>query len=216
MRVVRAGLVVLGLALGACSDDEGDTTDGRSDATDAADTGQETTADTATDTAVDTAGDDTAADSAADSTADSAADTADDTAVDTAGDTGADTAVDSTEPDTADTTAPDTSVGVTWTDVYDIFAQNCSPCHTNASPTGGAGGHSIASTDADTAYAASQLDADIAKCAGKKIGECALIRIRDGSMPASGDCSREPPGPKCPDVADQALIEAWIDGGMLR
>jgi len=205
-------LVVLGLALGACSDDEGDTTDGRSDATDAADTGQETTADTATDTAVDTAGDDTAADSAADSTADSAADTADDTAADT----GVDTAVDSTEPDTADTTAPDTSVGVTWTDVYDIFAHNCSPCHTNASPTGGAGGHSIASTDADTAYAASQLDADIAKCAGKKIGECALIRIRDGSMPASGDCSREPPGPKCPDVADQALIEAWIDGGMLR
>ena len=219
MRVVRAGWVVLGLALGACSDDEGDTTDGRGDATDAV---QETAGDTAGDTAPDTNGEDsrpdetavdTANDSAVDTATDSAVDTATDTAVDTATDTAVDTAIDTaadTTPDTAVDT--DTSVGVTWADVHPVFASSCAPCHQGATPSGG---HAIASANIDTAYAASQLDAKIAKCAGKKVGECALIRIRDGSMPATGEC-REPVQPKCPDLEEQDLIEAWIDGGMLR
>jgi hypothetical protein len=104
---------------------------------------------------------------------------------------------------------------VTWDQVRPIFATSCSPCHSGNTATSGTGGHSIASSNADVAYAASQLDANIAKCAGLKVGQCALVRIRDGSMPATGDC-REPIQAKCPELDEQALIEQWIEDGMQR
>lgn len=123
--------------------------------------------------------------------------------------TPADTAADLIPSDTAEV-AP---AVVTWDDVYPIFATSCTPCHAGAAPTQGSGGHALASPDKAVAYDASQLPADLAKCAGKTIGECALIRIQDGSMPASGDC-QEPLGAKCPDLAEQALIQQWIADGM--
>lgn len=131
--------------------------------------------------------------------------------------------------DKTDTTAPETVAEVTetvetetvalttWDDVYAIFAANCSGCHTSDTPTGGpSGGHSIASTDKDVAYLASQNNATLAKCTGKTIGECALIRIQDGSMPASGDCSDDPPGDKCPTAEEQAIIAKWIADGQRK
>ncbi len=120
-----------------------------------------------------------------------------------------DEVVEETSPEVSEeTTGP-----VTWDAVYPIFASSCTPCHGGNTPTGGSGGHAIASADKATAYAASQLNADV--CPGKTIGECALVRIQNGSMPASGDC-QNPIGPKCPDAAEQALIQQWIDDGMLE
>ena len=149
-----------------------------------------------------------------------AADTRDVT--ETNGDTGGEVTPDTTlrdtapdtEPDTTPDTEPDTSAGVTWDDVYPIFATSCTPCHRGTgSATSGSGGHSIAATDKAIAYDASQLSADVPRCAGMTVGECALIRIRDGSMPATGDC-QEPVTAKCPDADEQALIEQWIADGM--
>lgn len=132
---------------------------------------------------------------------------------------------DTTETDTAvpaDTTpdVPDEITGpVTWDQVYDIFHRDCVPCHATTTATSGSGGHSIGSAEPDVAYDASQLPVSEnapAACAGKKKGECALIRIKDGSMPASGDCADDPPGAKCPTAEEQALIQQWIDDGMLE
>jgi len=169
-----------------------------------------------TDTAVPTDTADAAQDS---QPVDTAPDT---TPADTAPDTAIDTTPADTAPDTAgDTTAVDTTPAevdpglVTWDDVYPIFSTSCTPCHAGASPTAGSGGHAIASPNKAVAYDASQLSADLAKCAGKTIGECALIRIQDGSMPATGDC-QDPVKAKCPDVDEQALIQQWITDGMLE
>ena len=149
-----------------------------------------------------------------------AADTQDtsETTPDTVAETTAETVEEVTPAETVEETSPEVVVAkVTWDDVYDIFASSCTPCHNSATAGGGpSGGHSIASTDKAVAYAASQRNANIGKCSGKTIGECALIRIKDGSMPASGDCSRTPKGPKCPDAAEQALIQQWFDDGMLE
>lgn len=205
------------LALGACSnDDDGGATD----------TGA-TTPDTTVDSTDSAAPDSAAPDSAAPETAtpDSAVpDTTPDTAVDTT--PVEDTAPVDTEPEPMDIgpdgidpdSSPDADVGpevVTWDAVQPIFATSCAPCHAGNSATAGSGGHAIGSPDPDVGYAASQLDAAIAKCSGLTKGECALLRIRDGSMPATGEC-REPVQPKCPDVDEQALIERWVNDGMQR
>jgi len=125
-----------------------------------------------------------------------------------------------TAPDTsvADTTASEVEVApgvVTWDAVYPIFATSCAPCHAGNSATSGSSGHSIAAANKAVAYDASQLDADLFSCEGKKIGECALLRIQDGSMPASGEC-QDPIKPKCPDADQQVLIQKWISDGMLE
>jgi len=180
-----AGLMAAPLIGAACGDDET-----KSDTSQPQDTAAETT-DTA---APDTAAPDTAT-----------PDTAQDTAT-------PDTAVEETAAEVTEEVTPE---AVTWDDVYPIFAASCSPCHAAGSATGGSGGHSIASTDKAVAYQASQRPANIAKCAGKVVGECALIRIQDGSMPATGDC-QDPKTDKCPDAGEQELIQRWIDQGMLE
>jgi len=129
----------------------------------------------------------------------------------------ADTRQDTTPADSVGETAADTAPAkVVWDDVYPIFEASCAPCHAGAVPDAGpSGGHSIASPDKLAAFAASQQTATIAKCNGKTIGECALIRIGDGSMPASGDC-QDPKTEKCPTADEQALIRQWIDDGQLN
>lgn len=122
--------------------------------------------------------------------------------------------LDTTPP--VDTSPEDTAGKTTWSQVHSIFVSACAPCHSGFEPTGGAGNHAIASANADTAYQASQLDAGIAKCAGKKVGECALIRIIDGSMPQGKNCGSNPNGAGCVSAANQALIQQWIQDGMLR
>lgn len=234
---VRGAAVLAILSVGGgCGDDEKTTADGDAATETTADVGAETMSDGAAEVEPDTAQPETDTSVATETTADSAEDSAPDTTepVDTAPDTVADT----TEPiDTAPDVVPDTTVPVdtapetvadtappldtaevgpelvTWDDVYPIFASSCTPCHAGNSPTAGSGGHAIASPDKAVAYDASQLAAD--HCPGKKIGECALERIKDGSMPASGEC-QDPVKPKCPDQDEQTLIQQWIAGGMLE
>ena len=148
-------------------------------------------------------------------TADTAPETVADTVpIDTVEETTADTTAADTRPDPEPTDSAEVVPGpVTWDDVYPIFATSCTPCHAGATATAGSGGHAIASPNKAVAYDASQLPADLVTCQGKRIGECALVRIQDGSMPASGEC-QEPVKPKCPEVDEQALIQQWISDGM--
>ena len=125
--------------------------------------------------------------------------------------------IEETTPDTVEAdVAPDTAGKTTWDQVYTTFATKCTPCHAGISPDDGAGNHAIASGDKQIAYDASQLSAGLAKCAGKKVGECAHIRILDGSMPPRANCGSNPQGAACVTAAQQALIQQWIQDGMLR
>lgn len=187
-----AGVLLAGmLGTSACGDD--------AEATDS-----DTKADTTTDTGAPDATDTTTTDTATPDVADTAP--PDDTA--TPNDTGA--------PDVADTSPGDVAAVTRFSDIHQIFVSDCGGCHTGATPSSGSGGHALGAADVSVAYQASQKLANIAKCSGKTVGECALIRIKDGSMPASGDCNNTPKGEKCPTEAMQALIQAWIDDGQLE
>lgn len=121
-------------------------------------------------------------------------------------------ATETSEP--TETAGETTTDPVTWDEVASIFVDSCAGCHANAP---GSGGHVIAAGDLDDSYAASQQNATAshAACAGKKVGECALIRIQDGTMPQGGACASDPPGAQCPTTAEQDLIQQWIDDGQL-
>ncbi len=98
---------------------------------------------------------------------------------------------------------------VTWAQVHPIFKASCSGCHGGGTPTSGSGGHAIGSADIGVAYDAAMLAADrYPACDGLTIGECALLRIEDGTMPPGGGSST--------DDAAQALILEWIADGMLE
>lgn len=79
-----------------------------------------------------------------------------------------------------------------------VFQGNCSGCHAN-SP--GSGGHNIAMDYSDATSPASH-----ASCSGLTVGECALIRAGNGSMP---------PGPGSISADHLAILQAWVDGGLL-
>jgi hypothetical protein len=55
-------------------------------------------------------------------------------------------------------------------------------------------------------------------CAGKKVGECALQRIKAGTMPPGGKCTGDPVKDAgksgCLTQQEQGTIQAWIDSGM--
>lgn len=190
MRLTFMAAVCAVIGLGACGDDEKCDDSAKCAAPDTSETAQETVAETVQEV----------------------------TPTETVEEVAAETVQEVTPTETVEETSPEVVVEkVTWDDVYAIFAADCTPCHNSQTPGGGpSGGHSIGSTNKAIAYAASQKNANIAKCSGKTVGECALIRIKDGSMPASGDCSRDPKGPKCPDSDEQALIQQWIDDGQLE
>ncbi len=83
---------------------------------------------------------------------------------------------------------------VTYTaDVQPIFAAKCGPCHTGS----GSGSHNIGTSYADTQLASYY-------CLGQTKGECALVRIQNGSMPGSPAVT----------PAEQAIIQVWINQGM--
>lgn len=149
---------------------------------------------------------------AATDTADTTEDTAPDTALpDTEPEVEEDTAQPDTEPEVEDTAGK-----TTWDAVHGIFATKCAPCHAGIEPDDGAGSHAIASGDKDIAYAASQLNARIQQCAGKKVGECAYTRIMNGSMPQGKNCAGNPGAAGCLTEAEKELILEWISDGMLR
>ena len=118
--------------------------------------------------------------------------------------------------DAASIAASKSEVRVTWDDVQPIFARSCASCHvgTGTDPKSGSGAHALASADKATGYKASQGASNY--CQGKKVGECAIVRIKDGTMPQSGDCATMPKGPKCPSQVEQNTIQRWIDDGLLE
>jgi hypothetical protein len=91
-----------------------------------------------------------------------------------------------------------------------IFQAHCAPCHT----VGKSGGVNFASNYADTQGAAYP-----AACAGLNVGACALVRIKNGSMPKGKGCSGDPAmdagKAACLTAAEQAALDAWIKGGEL-
>ena len=83
-------------------------------------------------------------------------------------------------------------------DVKPILEAACNSCHTAGSSGGTSFGSSYEDTQKNSYY-----------CDGKTVGECTIVRIQDGSM--------QPPNkPQADEVSaeDQAIIQAWIDGGM--
>ena len=55
-------------------------------------------------------------------------------------------------------------------------------------------------------------------CPGKTKGECAAVRIHDGSMPQGSGCSGDPEADAekegCLTTDEQQYIDWWIEGGM--
>lgn len=91
-------------------------------------------------------------------------------------------------------------------DVQPVFQAKCAPCHTQF----GSGGANLASS-----YASTQLSSY--SCSGKTKGACAIVRIQNGSMPPGAGCTGNPAldatNPHCVTASEQAIIQAWIDGG---
>jgi hypothetical protein len=97
----------------------------------------------------------------------------------------------------------------TYADVKPIFMMKCTPCHSAGGQ--GATAHTLADDDS-TATKSSYF------CSGKKKGECALVRVKNGSMPAGASCTGNPTtdasNNKCLTQAQQDKLQAWIDGGL--
>ena len=89
-----------------------------------------------------------------------------------------------------------------------ILSAKCTGCHTG----GGSGGHDIGSTASDAAKSASSPS-----CAGLTVAECAIKRIKDGTMPIGGGCSGDPAtdsgNSACLTADEQATVQAWVDAG---
>ncbi len=100
---------------------------------------------------------------------------------------------------------------VSFTDVHPIFKSKCGGCHT----VGSSGSHSIGSSDTNEAYADSQKPSYYTGTGSK--GGAALIRVKDGTMPQGAGCSGDPGADagnaKCLTADEQALLQAWTDGG---
>jgi hypothetical protein len=112
-------------------------------------------------------------------------------------------------------TTEDTSTTTgAYSAIHTIFTAKCTPCHAGSAPEAGSGGAALGASSAAVSFDATQLDSGFAACAGKSKGECALIRIKDGSMPKGAGCDTDPNGAKCVTPAEQAVIEQWISAGM--
>jgi hypothetical protein len=87
-------------------------------------------------------------------------------------------------------------VTATWTGgVQEILAEYCGTCHT----TDGKGNTNFASSYAEVTSIS-------LVCPGKKLGECAVIRIENGSMPKGNGSS--------PGFDEIQLLKEWIAAGM--
>jgi hypothetical protein len=99
-------------------------------------------------------------------------------------------------------------------DVQPIFMVKCAPCHTGE----GLGGHNIGTTYADALMPVTSLDAmgcwDSTMTVPKTTGECALISIMNGWMPMSMGCFNTPRPDTCVTLDQQAVVAAWVAGGM--
>ena len=90
--------------------------------------------------------------------------------------------------------------------IQPLLAAKCDPCHTS----GGAGGFNHA-----VDYGATQEASEL--CPGKKVYECMMVLIKDGSMPENGACSGDPAADAdnaaCLTGDEQDRLTAWIAAG---
>ncbi len=94
-------------------------------------------------------------------------------------------------------------------DVQPILGAKCIGCHTG----GNSGSHNIGNTYADASKSTIN-----AQCSGLTVGECTIVRIQSGQMPAGAGCTGDPAqdtaNAACLTQAEQDTLQAWIDGGL--
>ncbi len=96
-------------------------------------------------------------------------------------------------------------------DVQPILAKYCDSCHT----TSGLGGHNVASNFEHAGKPTSGP-----ACAGAaNVAECAILRIKNGSMPLGTQCTGDPDqdaenSDGCLTADEQATVQAWVDAGL--
>jgi hypothetical protein len=99
-----------------------------------------------------------------------------------------------------------------YADVKPIFMAKCGTCHSGTGS--GSTAHKLAE-NADDAKKMSYTGA----CSGKPKGECALIRVKNGTMPFGKGCTGNPTTdaskPDCLTQAEQDKLQAWITGGLM-
>lgn len=104
--------------------------------------------------------------------------------------------------------------GPPFDEAHAIFVAKCTPCHSESEDEGA---QRIGDVDVNVAWETSQLPAYTPECEGLTKGACGLVRVRLGQMPMFGLCTGDPVDdegkPECLTAAEQAVIQAWIDGG---
>jgi len=127
-------------------------------------------------------------------------------------DTGMATVVDSRQYPVSDSVM--VTAAATYVSAQKILSAKCTPCHTG----GSSGGQNIGSVYADAIKAVSASAP--AACKDKKVGECATIRIKDGSMPQGAGCTGDPTkdatNPACLTADEQAVLDSWASNGLLQ
>jgi len=88
-----------------------------------------------------------------------------------------------------------------------ILVTRCLGCHTGNGCAGGGCWDDYDDLMLDSYY-----------CDGKTKGECAAVRIHEGSMPQGAGCSGDPVADEqkegCLTADEQQYIDWWVEGGM--
>lgn len=97
-------------------------------------------------------------------------------------------------------------------DIQPVFAAKCAPCHVDAGDGMCAAGACLASSY-DAIWQPSR------SCDGEPVGECARVRIDNGSMPRGRGCTGDPVmdamNTACLTEAEHILLDTWIAGGLM-
>ena len=101
----------------------------------------------------------------------------------------------------------------TWTnDVKPIFEVKCTPCHVTMRIA-----HNLGMSYAD----AMKEPTNTTACGdAETVGACTILRIKNGSMPSlkmcSGDPAMDADNDACLTAEEQAIVQAWVDGGLME
>lgn len=109
-----------------------------------------------------------------------------------------------------DAPTPIADGGALFASAHAVFAAKCGECHT----IGRSGGHGIGQMDQNAAFMDSQMMSNIVMPG--TIGNAALVRIMNGSMPLGGNCMANPTGPACLTPEQIAVVRSWVEGGQRR
>jgi hypothetical protein len=86
-----------------------------------------------------------------------------------------------------------------------VFMAKCTPCHDTSGS--GSTAHKMVVSYAD-------VNKDSYSCSGKKKGACALERVKAGSMPCTGDPTKDSSNSACLNAAQLKTLEDWVAGGL--